>query len=93
MCYCILYHHIISKFHSFLDQLPDTFKKINVKGESKAKVILSDGQKNIFQQYMYQIFNGRSIMEPRLINCLLFFSESAKLCALRAFAPTRLARN
>ena len=73
MLHCILYHHIISKFQSFLNQLPDTFKKINVKSESKAKVILNDGKKSTCQQYMYEIFNGRSIMDPQLINCLLFF--------------------
>ena len=73
MLYCTLYHYIISKFQSFLNQLPDAFKKINVKSESKAKVILNDGKKNICQQYMYDIFNGRSIMDPQLINCLLFF--------------------
>ena len=55
MLYCILYHHIISKFHSFLDQLPEAFKKINVKNESKAKVILNDGKKNTCQLYMYEI--------------------------------------
>ena len=55
MFYCILYHHIISKFHSFLDQLPEAFKKINVKSESKAKVILNDGKKNTCHKYTYEI--------------------------------------
>ena len=55
MLYCLLYHHIISKFPSFLDQLPDAFKKINVKSESNANVLLNSGKKNNCQQYMYEI--------------------------------------
>ena len=73
LLYCIWYHYIISKFHSFLDHLPGAVKKIHVKSNSKAKVILNDGKKNTCQQYMYDIFNGRSIMEPQLTNYLLFF--------------------
>ena len=72
MLNCILYHHIISKFYSFLDQILEALKKINANSESKEKVILNHGQKNTCQQCMYESFNGPSIMEPQLIVCCFF---------------------